>query len=145
MSKIGGLQKLLSVSTVWFILGFIVNYVFNGSLSLRGESLLWFTVLWGVSLLNLLLLGAVLSKLQLIIRENDPIKRLKSTLEAFFWGFLKFLCLALIGFLLYRYTKVIPTLPLVTGLLTLVIIPSVGGWWWSLAYLRAEKEKQNAS
>ena len=86
-------------------------------------------LLWFLSILDL----AVLSKLGLVLFSlvnAEGARRSALTIQAFFWGAFKIICLGLFVITLLKGQK-IPVSGLSLGMGTLVVVPLLGGFLWS--------------
>ena len=57
-------------------------------------------------------------------------KRVPLLIQASYWAFLKIACLGIFTVVLIR-ERTIPSAGLLFGMATLVIVPLIGGFWWS--------------
>lgn len=89
----------------------------------------WFFQLWFLSLVDLIALAKVSSIVLAGVPEESK-NRAQMLFRASYWGFLKLACLGIFLFVLIK-GQAIPALSLVTGLGTLIVVPLVGGIWWS--------------
>ena len=89
----------------------------------------WIFVLWGFSILDLFAIAS-LFKAVYALSTAEPEKRGAHVINASVWGMIKLACLGLFGFLLLR-GHAIPTRELLLGIATMVVVPLVGGFWWS--------------
>jgi hypothetical protein len=91
-------------------------------------------LLWLVCLIDLYSLSrAVGAVLELAATSGE--KRGPLTIQAFYWGMIKLLCLGILGIILF-YGRSIPPVSLLAGTGTLVVVPLLGGYWWSQRALR---------
>lgn len=94
-----------------------------------------FSGLFLASGLNLWALqGAVRAFLELL---SDSYSEKKSgtalTLKTFFWGNLKLISLVILGFLVWR-SRTNPVMTLLLGIAPIVVVPLIGGFFWSRDY-----------
>lgn len=123
------------VACAWLALGLALCAQFPGSSI--GYAFGSLTLLWAVCLLDLYSLArAVGAVLELSVTDGE--NRGRFTIQAFYWGLIKLLCLGILGIILF-YGRSIPSAAMLIGTGTLVIVPLVGGYWWS------QKVPQNAS
>ena len=111
----------------------VVGVCANGYLvdsSGRKEAVLWFLTLWGVSCLNLAALTQAGLKVLGWMRDTGQKHSPALMVQVFFWGTIKFVCLILLGSLIWR-SRSVPGMTLVLGLSTLVVVPLFGGYLWS--------------
>ncbi|MCM2278012.1 MAG: hypothetical protein NDJ89_08030 [Oligoflexia bacterium] len=101
------------------------------SRGLRG--FVWFLVIWGISLADLLATGKLVSYVLSLV--SDSKKQAEDAIQAFAWGALKLACFGLLGAIMV-VGKSVPTPSLLLGLATLVVVPLGGGLWWYQRVLR---------
>lgn len=129
-------RPFLTVACAWLALGLVLCARFPGEESFS-HAFGYLGLLWLVCLIDLYSLaravGAVLEHSTAI-----PENRGALTIQAFYWGMIKLLCLGILGIILF-YGRAIPATSLLVGTGTLVVVPLVGGYRWS------QRVPQNAS
>ena len=119
----------LVVGFAWAVFGALV------CLQLAPEAQSFFALKWmlGLALVcmtDLMVLAkAVASVIDLMALEH-PGHQPKRIVQLMFWSTAKFVCLGAIGYILWN-GRAIPQCALFTGLATLVVVPLLGGLWWS--------------
>ena len=116
-------KRFFQISLVWYWVG-----VYLLSFDLRFLTpAMWFTVFFLLSLADLYSLSKVLEYLFLHASGGS---RPGARLKLIFWSIFKFLCLGSFGFVLYA-APTISRAAVFLGAGTLVIVPLLGGFWWS--------------
>lgn len=127
-----GMTPFLIVSGAWLILGLGFSAWFSDKQPFQAVA--WMTFLWALCLFDLYALSrAVGAALGLAAITGE--KRGALTIQAFYWGVIKLTCLGILGTIL-SYGRSIPTSSLLMGSGTLVVVPLLGGYWWSQKVLR---------
>jgi hypothetical protein len=122
----------LMVAFVWLAVGAALCARFqHPGLSL---ALGWLAVLWGLCLFDLYALSRAVGAL-LGLASVEGEKRGALIIQASYWGMIKLACLGILGAILLRGHS-IPALGLLMGTGTLVVVPLLGGYWWSQKVLR---------
>ena len=105
-------RPFLVVAAIWFVLGAALNsFSESGSIPL-------FTAFTAASLANLYLIARVSRAL------------IEKSQSMIFWGLLKFSCLGLIALMIFEFQSA-SKLAVFTGIASIVVIPIVGGLWFS--------------
>jgi len=95
----------------------------------RTESIAWFAGIWLAALLDLFSIAMALSgAIELVAGRQIGQKSIAAT-KLMLWGAIKLVCLALLGFIVWK-GRSIPVTGLLLGLATLFIVPVTGGLWW---------------
>jgi hypothetical protein len=91
----------------------------------------WALAIWALCMLDFLTLARCGSSvLALMASGPNDTKRPYWMIQSLFWGSMKLLCLGAIGVALF-YGRSIPSIALLLGLGTLLVVPLFGGFWWS--------------
>jgi hypothetical protein len=94
-----------------------------------GDALKWMLIFWMLCLLDLIALTLLVSAFVSLAAGSSE-KRGARIIQASTWGAIKLACLGIFAaILLQGFT--IPSLGLYMGMGTLMIVPLVGGLWWS--------------
>ncbi|MBC7693014.1 MAG: hypothetical protein H7222_14725 [Methylotenera sp.] len=94
------------------------------------QSLLWMLGLWTLCVLDLVALAKTIAAGIILMSDQAPEKKSALAVQALSWGSLKMIFLGVIGLVLWKASTV-PTVALLSGIGTLLIVPLVGGFWWS--------------
>ena len=117
---------------LWTGLGWLAICLFfcaRGLEPMRG--LFWAAGIWLLCMADLLAMAQVVSQLlQLSGAGPQSTARGPRMMQIFFWGLIKLACLGLFGVILWAGRET-PQRALLMGLGTLVVVPLVGGFWWS--------------
>ncbi len=117
------------VALIWFFVAGSVCYFFAPSDVPLWLVMSWFLLIWALCLVDFLSMTVSFSKF-LALKTDRIWQEPRQLLEAIFWGTLKLVCLGLFGMVLIK-GRSIPTVGLLAGFGTLVVVPLVGGFWWS--------------
>ena len=115
----------LVVALVWLAFGVITSYFLTQTNAHPWVSVRWMILLWGLVVADLAALAGVMSGMfdQKASFEKNQVFLIIRTSS---WGVIKLACLGLLGLVLYS-VKEIPTVALLIGLLTMLVIPVGGG------------------
>lgn len=126
------------VALIWLILG-ILGCWFWAENESRFQALIWFGILWGLCLLNLVATAKLFSGvLDLMASGNErrqPKNQLAAAIRTSSWGTIKLACWGLL-ILVLRAQRPIPTPALLLGIGTLTLVPIIGGIWWHQRVVR---------
>lgn len=123
-------RPFLWVALCWAALGVGVSAITDSG-GEHGLAWLWgFGILWVLSLLDFYLIGKVVASLLSLVAENHSVNRSALVFRTILWGFAKLNVFALFA-LVFVFGDSIPGTPLLLGTSTLVVVPIVGGLWWS--------------
>ena len=123
------LEPFLYVAAGWLVVlvGLSVATAPAGELT---HFLAWDFSLWCLCLFDLFaLMKTIVGALKLMsatLENRGPL-----LIQTSFWGMIKIACLGIFTVILIK-GQAIPTLALLLGVGTLVVVPLVGGYWWSL-------------
>jgi hypothetical protein len=127
------LKPFITVSIVWFVISGVACFQFANP-GHTFSAFRWMAELWALCLIDLYALAkAVGAALSLVSATGE--KRGALIIQASYWGMIKLACLGILGAILLRGST-IPTTGLLMGSATLVVIPLIGGYWWSQKVLR---------
>lgn len=98
-----------------------------------------FFALWGLSLLDLYLIGKVVASLLSLVAENQTINRSVLVMRTVLWGFAKLNVLALFGWFFIEADS-LPGSALISGASTLIVVPIGGGLWWTRRTARGRRQ-----
>ena len=93
-------------------------------------ALKWMLGLAVVCMMDLMVLAQAVASTIDLMSSDRPEFRPNHVVRLLFWGFAKVACLGIIGVVIWN-GRSIPLCALFTGLATLVVVPLVGGLWWS--------------
>lgn len=98
------------------------------------RALTWFAILGGICLLDLFALAQALAGLFDLMQDGSS-KPIFLIIRTSYWGGIKLVCVIFLGFLMVRGSSVagssgIPTVGLLTGVSTLVVVPLLGFLFW---------------
>jgi hypothetical protein len=127
-------KPFLIAGLVWLFLAGALSVGFNSPEHGYWWNLRWTLTLCGVCLFDLYALAKAVSA-TLALASEDKEKRGPLIVQASYWGMVKLVCLGILGAILFRGAPV-PTLQLMMGSATLIVVPVVGGYWWSRKVLR---------
>jgi hypothetical protein len=122
----------LKVAALWLISGLAVSAWTRGS-ALLGASA-WLLLLWAVCLTDLYSLSRAVEALMELVSGTSE-NRGALVIQASYWGMIKLICLGILGLTVF-YGRSIPSVSLLMGTGTLVVVPLLGGYWWSQKVLR---------
>ena len=128
-SELNSLKPFLIASVLWLAIGTLLCRGLSHAHDDFGHTYRWMILLWAVCLADL---GALAKTVHALIQiaagagEKQPIL----LIETFFWGFLKLICLGIFGVLMFR-GEPIPSVSLLVGFGTLIVVPLFGGMLWS--------------
>ncbi len=89
----------------------------------------WLGLVWLLAVADLAITaGAIGALLRLTTVSED--NRMAASVQAFTWGAVKLACLGVFVVLLVNGTQ-IPVSSLLLGLGTMIVVPILGGLWWS--------------
>lgn len=121
-------------AAVWAAVGYGLCRHFSSSELLR-SNLGWLFALWALCLFDLFALGKTVQGLLSFasgITENRAIY----AIQTFSWGLLKLACVGIFALILIKGN--LPSLGLLSGLGTLIVVPLLGGLIWSQSVLRVK-------
>lgn len=95
-----------------------------------------------LSISDLFFLVKTIAATLLLMSDQGAENRSAYAIQALTYGSLKLLCLGAIGFFLWKFSDV-PEAGMFFGLGSLIIVPLVGGFWWSQAQLKDEKRSKS--
>lgn len=102
-----------------------------------GHTIRWMLGLWLFSVLDLVALVLVVRALvQFMAAPAEDSKRGPYFVQMALWMSVKLVCLVSLGTVLWLGRTDMPDVALFTGLSTLIVVPLVGGGWWSYRELR---------
>jgi hypothetical protein len=122
-------SPFLIVGLAWYVASAFLCFQFRHV----GEPL-WpvlkpMSMLWALCLFDLYCLArAVGAAIGFTSAQGEKRSALK--IQASYWGFIKLACLGILGAILLG-DRSIPAIGLLTGSATLVVVPLLGGYWWS--------------
>lgn len=123
--KIKELKPFVFVGLLWLI----------GGIAYSPSAIKWTAGLWILCLLDLFFTAKAISAVSVLMVEQSNQNKPARMVQAAFWGFLKVAALGVLIGSIY-FGKSAPSESLVIGLGTLVIVPLVGGFWWSQKELK---------
>lgn len=130
----GAVAPFLQVSLGWLLISSALVWKFAPDATARSASLRWLFVLWVLCEMDLLAIGKLLSTVFQLTTESVK-NRSGLVIRASSWGAIKLACLGIIGLILFR-GQAIPSLGLLPGLGTMIVVPLFGGLWWHLRFRR---------
>ena len=124
-----GLGPFALTSLIWGTIAGGLCWQFAPETGARAIS--WALGLWIISNLDLLALAQTVRGLLRLASGSDSDARRPALLVSVMgWGALKLGCLGLFAFVLIR-GSLIPSVALMSGLATMIVVPLAGGLWWS--------------
>lgn len=121
------------VTATWGILSGGLSGLVGG-----GFAAAWALAFWLACALDLFALAKTIeSALSLIAEDRRSQKRPALIVKTTLWGVIKFACLGLLGISLWR-ARLAPPISLLTGMATLVVVPLLGGLFWSRKELQSD-------
>ena len=131
-----------AISVGWLAIAALICWQFSatqdGNVSATWVAMKWLFGLWALSILDLVAISKSISAAVSVMGHTGE-KRAASIIQASYWGLVKLACLGIFIFVLIRASALAAPglkLGLVTGLGTLVIVPLIGGLFWSQRVLR---------
>lgn len=123
-------------AVAWLVVGGLVQlYQGTGETGLR--PFYWFCAFWALSMLNLFLLLKVVASLLIFVSENEGSKKAVTPLSLALWTTAKIAGLGLLVFTLLRSDQA-SVWGVVFGLGAFIVVPLLGGLWWSRGVLAQE-------
>jgi hypothetical protein len=124
------------VAVFWCLFGGAATLYFNSG---NWRSLGWFLLGWTLCLGDLLALVRMMDTVMPFLKrgaknESSPahVGALSiKTVPLMFWGTMKLVFLGLIGWFIWSSKTGMPHSALLMSLATLIVVPLVGGYWWS--------------
>jgi hypothetical protein len=119
----------IKIALLWLALASAIIGIRGGDARAFG----WLAGIWALSLADLYALARTVDAALGISASSDQevAKRAALSIQALFWGTIKLVCLASLGYLLLVVAPAIPQGSLLLGLGTLVIVSLGGGLLWS--------------
>jgi hypothetical protein len=121
----------LATAFAWLGLGAIGLFFWEPEAASRPAAWSWMVGFWGFCVADLYALARTVFAVLAVAAEESAEARAKLSIQALFWGILKLGCLGLFTLVLIRHGTGIPAKGLLLGLGTLIVVPIVGGYWWS--------------
>jgi hypothetical protein len=120
-------KPFVLTAAFWLVAGSAVSLSLGTD---RFGNVKWMIGLWFLSVADLIVLAMLIRTLFVLVTSPDPTEKLVRSIHISWWLFLKLICLALFGVVLFT-AKGCPLVGLLCGLLTMAIVPLVGSLWWS--------------
>src|SRR4051812_29396409 len=117
------------VAIVWALLGLGAS-LFGAAHEDALRAAAWFGVLFSVSVADLYSISRLVAAVLDLMTDSNE-KRIPRLIQASYWGFLKLACLGIFTVLVLKGRE-IPVVALLMGVGTMVFVPLVGGYWWSI-------------
>jgi hypothetical protein len=134
--KLGNAKPFAWAAILWAFVA-VAIVMFNCPDESRIRALEWMGTLWALCLIDLITLAKALQS-AILAMDGAGENRIPHSIQAFYWGAIKLVCLGLFGFILWQSARA-PTVGLLTGLGTLVVVPLLGGFWRSKQILSEPK------
>lgn len=115
----------LQVGLFWLVFGSVLSFVLLKDQDDPWVKVGWMLKLWFLVMVDLIALASFVSGMfdwKTVSKKNQ----ISLIIRTSSWGVIKLACLGLLGRVLYS-AKSIPTVPLLLGLSTMVVIPIGGG------------------
>jgi hypothetical protein len=123
------MRSFVWVAMIWALLGLGASlFGVPREDALRGA--FWFLILFSVSAADLYSISRLVSAVLDLMAESTE-NRIPRLIQASYWGFLKLACLGIFTVLVFKGHE-IPVIALLMGVGTMVFVPLVGGYWWSI-------------
>ena len=126
------LRPFLWAAIAWAAIGAGILYFVSSD---RGAALQSFTLYYGLAVTDLFFIVKTVAATLVLMSDQGAKNRTAYAIQAFIYGGLKFLCLGMIGFCLWK----IPSRTsggILFGLSALVAVPLLGGFLWSQQALK---------
>jgi len=129
--EVNGLPSLapfLWVGLIWGLIGLFTSLQSENS---PFHVMMWTLGLWFLCMLDLAAIAKTIAIVFILVSPQDLANKPAMIVQVIFWATLKFGCLGLLGFLFWSFGKELPNMALLMGLGTLLVVPLLGGFWWS--------------
>ena len=116
--------------------------IFGSALSMKFSShpqsaLAWMLVLWMLCVLDLIALAKTVAAATILMSDQFPEKKAAFMVQTLVWGTTKFAVLGFLGIVLWK-AQAAPKIAVVLGVATLLVVPLIGGFWWSQVELKLD-------
>lgn len=101
----------------------------------------WFALLYGMVVCNLFFLVKSIAVVIVLLSYQGAEKQTRHAIQLAFWGTAKFSTLGALIAVIWK-AKDIPTLALAMGMGTLLVVPFIGGFWWSNVENQESKDRE---
>ena len=101
----------------------------------RSEALRTFGIYFGLAVIDLFFIVKTVAATLILMSDQGAKNRTAYAIQAFVFGGLKFLCLGMIGFCLWKFPSRTNG-GVLFGLSALVVVPLLGGFLWSQQALK---------
>jgi hypothetical protein len=131
-----GLKTLLPFiicGLIWAFVSAALCFRYSVSADETRRALTWMLRLWLISMVDLLAIAKVIYYVFELQRPQEPQKRIFSVIHTSYWGAIKIACILICGTILVKGSHLpagIPSVGLVSGISTLVVVPLAGGLVW---------------
>ena len=118
---------------VWAVVGFAACKYWSEDASVLQRNLVWHFGLWALCLLDLAALAKTVNGMLIIAAgSSGPVAENRGAyvIHTFSWGLIKLVCLGIFALVMIK-GRPVPTAGLLLGMGTLVVVPLVGGFFWS--------------
>jgi uncharacterized protein (DUF697 family) len=118
-------------AVIWVALGWVACRYFSESGEMQ-KNLVWLFGLWALCLADLVALGKTIQGVLAIAAggPNAGENLAPRVIHTFSWGLIKLVCLGIFALVMIK-GKPIPTAGLLAGMATLLVVPLMGGLFWS--------------
>lgn len=121
-------MPFLWVSLSWCGISLAVSSIFSSE-----NVFAWVFALWCLCMADLFATAkAVVLTLRLVSVPEGFSGKPQLITQVVFWGLAKLGSLGILGGVLFSAGSSVPQAALVTGLGTMIVVPVVGGYWWSV-------------
>ncbi len=120
------MAPFLWVALFWCVLGVVVLSFTQAQIQ---TALFWALGLWLFCLFDLVALAKTIAAAMNLMSDQVQEKTIAS-IQTLFWGTIKLCSFGVLGWILFQ-AKAAPIGALVMGVGTMLVVPLVGGFWWS--------------
>jgi hypothetical protein len=123
----------LGAAVIWLALGSALCLWASRGTGVEFRAWAWLVGIWGLCVLDLLALARVVLGMLAFAgggSEFSTEKKAALGVQTSVWGILKLVCLGTLGATVF-VGRNIPSISLLAGLGTLIVVPLAGGFWWS--------------
>ena len=127
------LKPFVLSALVWAVAGFAACKYLSEDAVVLQRNLIWLFGLWALCLLDLAALAKTVNgMLAIAAGGSGPAAENRGAyvIHTFSWGLIKLVCLGIFALVMIK-ARPIPTAGLLLGMGTLVVVPLVGGFFWS--------------
>jgi hypothetical protein len=120
------------VAAVWFLISAVLCFKVSPDGADARRALTWLGILGGICVLDLFALAQALAGL-FDLMQGDSTNPIFLVIRTSYWGGIKLVCVIFLGFLMARAAHQIPPIPtigLLTGVSTLLVVPLFGFLFW---------------